>query len=158
MSILIETVRVSGLRGLQNIEVKLKPVTVVTGMNNAGKTSFLKAIQIALGNRQFISQDDFYVSDSNSSDKIIIDIYIAPVGKDGKICNDFSENWETLFTVDRITIDSEGKSFIPLRTIVTYDELDTTYKSKQYILPESSCSYISLMIGTYNYINVFMQV
>lgn len=136
MSILIETVRVSGLRGLQNIEVKLEPVTVVTGMNNAGKTSFLKAIQIALGNRQFISQDDFYVSDSNSSDKIIIDIYIAPVGKDGKICNDFSENWETLFTVDRITIDSEGKSFIPLRTIVTYDELDTTYKSKQYILQE----------------------
>lgn len=136
MSILIETVRVSGLRGLQNIEVKLEPVTVVTGMNNVGKTSFLKAIQIALGNRQFISQDDFYVSDSNSSDKIIIDIYIAPVGKDGKICNDFSENWETLFTVDRIKVDSEDKSFIPLRTIVTYDEIDTTYKSKQYILPE----------------------
>src|SRR3989304_115847 len=115
MSILIETIRVSGLRGLQNIEVKLESVTVLTGMNNTGKTSLLKAIQIALGNRQFISQDDFYVSDNNSSDKIIVDIKIVPVGEDGNICNDFSEEWEVLFTEDRIKIDSENKSFIPLR-------------------------------------------
>lgn len=136
MSIFVKTIRVSGLRGLQNIEVELEPVTVLTGMNNTGKTSFLKAVQIALGNRQFITQDDFYTSDSNSSDKIIVDIKIVPVGKDGKICNDFSENWEVLFTEDRIMIDAEDKSFIPLRTIVTYDEIKATYKSKQYILPD----------------------
>lgn len=136
MSILIETIRVSGLRGLQNIEVKLESVTVLTGMNNTGKTSLLKAIQIALGNRQFISQDDFYFSDNNSSDNIIVDVKIVPVGEDGNICNDFSEDWEVLFTEDRIKIDSENKSFIPLRTIITYDEIKATYKSKQYILPD----------------------
>lgn len=136
MSILIKTVRVFGLRGLQNIEVDLEPVTVLTGMNNTGKTSFLKALQIALGNRQFITSDDFYISDSSSSDKIIVDIKIVPVGKDGVIRNDFDENWEELFTADRIMIDAEGKSFIPLRTIVTYAELNATYKSKQYILPD----------------------
>lgn len=136
MSILVKTIRVSGLRCLQNIEVNLEPVTVLTGMNNTGKTSFLKAIQIALGNRQFISQDDFYVSDNNSSDKIIVDIKIVPVGEDVKICNDFNANWEVLFTEDRIMIDTEDKSFIPLRTIVTYDEIKATYKSKQYILPD----------------------
>ncbi|MFH1405206.1 MAG: AAA family ATPase [Patescibacteria group bacterium] len=136
MSILVKTIRVFGLRGLQNIEIDLEPITVLTGMNNTGKTSFLKAVQIALGNRQFITQDDFYTSDSNSSDKIIVDIKIVPVGKDGKICNDFSENWEVLFTEDRIMIDAEDKSFIPLRTIVTYDEIKATYKSKQYILPD----------------------
>ena len=85
MSILVKTIRVFGLRGLQNIEIDLEPITVLTGMNNTGKTSFLKAVQIALGNRQFITQDDFYTSDSNSSDKIIVDIKIVPVGKDGKI-------------------------------------------------------------------------
>lgn len=136
MSILIETIRISGLRCLQNIEINLEPVTVLTGMNNTGKTSFLKAMQIALGNRQFISQDDFYVSDNNSSDKIIVDIKIVPVGEDGNICNDFSEDWEVLFTEDRIKIDLENKSFIPLRTIVTYDEIKATYKSTQYILPD----------------------
>ncbi|MCD5425139.1 MAG: ATP-binding protein [Methanosarcinaceae archaeon] len=50
MSILIKTVRIKGFRGLENIEVDLEQVTVLIGMNNSGKTSFLKAIQIALGN------------------------------------------------------------------------------------------------------------
>jgi len=136
VSILIKTVRVFGLRGLQNIEVDLEPVTVLTGMNNTGKTSFLKALQISLGTRQFITPDDFYTSDSSSSDKIIVDIKIVPRGKDGVNRNDFDEKWEELFTVDRIMIDGEGKSFIPLRTIVKYEELNATYRSKQYILPD----------------------
>ena len=40
MSILIKTVRIAGFRGLENIEVILKKTTVLTGMNNTGKTSF----------------------------------------------------------------------------------------------------------------------
>ncbi|VVH66660.1 FIG131328: Predicted ATP-dependent endonuclease of the OLD family [uncultured Gammaproteobacteria bacterium] len=47
MSILIKTVRVAGFRGLENLEVELEQTTVLTGMNNTGKTSFLKALQIA---------------------------------------------------------------------------------------------------------------
>ena len=137
MSILIDKIRVSGLRGLQNIEVTFEPVTVLTGINNTGKTSLLKAMQIALGNRQFITQDDFYTSDNNNSNKIIVDIKIVPVvGKDGIRSNGFGENWETLFTEDRIMFDIKGNSFVPLRTIITYDELNTTYKTKQYILPD----------------------
>ncbi len=136
MSILIKTIRVHGLRGLQNIEVELESVTILTGMNNTGKTSFLKAIQIALGNRQFITQDDFYVSDSKSTKEIIVDIKIVPIGGDGNICDDFNEYWEVLFTEERITIDSEGKAYIPLRTVVNYDEIMASYKSKQYILPD----------------------
>lgn len=136
MSILIDTIRVSGLRGLQNIEVELGSLTVLTGMNNAGKTSFLKAIQIALGNRQFITHDDFYYSDSNKSDEIIVDIKIVPIDENGNVCNDFNSDWEIIFTVERITIDSEGKSFIPLRTVITYDDIKATYKSKQYIMPD----------------------
>ena len=137
MSIMIDKIRVFGLRGLQNIEVTLEPVTVLTGMNNTGKTSLLKAMQIALGNRQFITQDDFYTSDNNNSDKIIVDIKIVPVvGKEGIRSNGFSENWETLFTENKIMFDTEGNSFVPLRTIVAYDELNTTYRTKQYILPD----------------------
>jgi len=61
MSILIKIVRIAGFRGLNNIEVELEQTTVLTGMNNSGKTSFLKALQLALGNRLFLSQDDFYI-------------------------------------------------------------------------------------------------
>lgn len=136
MGILLETVRICGLRGLRNIEVNLGEITVLTGMNNSGKTSFLKALQIILGNRQFVTHDDFCVSDDESSDKIIIDVYIGPVDENGKTCDDFNEDWEALFTEDRIKIDTEGKSFIPLRTVVTYDTVKANYKFKQYILPD----------------------
>lgn len=64
MSILISKIRINGFRGLQNTEVDLDLITVLTGMNNTGKTTFLKSLQIALGNRMFISQDDFGISDT----------------------------------------------------------------------------------------------
>jgi putative ATP-dependent endonuclease of OLD family len=69
MSILIKTVRVAGFRGLENLEVELEQTTVLTGMNNTGKTSFLKALQIALGNRQFVSQDDFFIKDDRCAEQ-----------------------------------------------------------------------------------------
>jgi putative ATP-dependent endonuclease of OLD family len=79
MSILIKNIRISGFRGLKNIEVTLEQTTILTGMNNTGKTSFLKALQLSLGNRQFISQDDFFIQGSSVSEKIIIDLLIVPV-------------------------------------------------------------------------------
>lgn len=136
MSILIKEIRITGFRGLQNISVDLEATTVLTGMNNTGKTSFLKAMQIALGNLQFITQDDFNVSNNAISIRIIIDIKIVPLDNTGVKCSDFDEEWEVLFTEDRIIIDSESNSFIPLRTIVTYDPIAASYKSKQYILAE----------------------
>ncbi len=136
MSILIKTVRVCGFRGLENIEVSLDQTTVLTGMNNTGKTSFLKAIQIASGKSQFISQDDFFVSGNLVSDKIIVDLLIVPIGAKGIQSENFSENWENLFTTNRIKIDSKGTSFVPIRTILTFDSITNNYKAQQYILKQ----------------------
>jgi putative ATP-dependent endonuclease of the OLD family len=136
MSILIEQVRVFGFRGLQNLHVNLEKTTVLTGMNNTGKTSFLKAMQIALGNSQFITQDDFNVKDNTNTPEIVIDIKVVPVDKSGVCCADFDANWEVIFKEERIRIDGENNSFVPLRTIVTYDQIAASYKSKQYILPD----------------------
>jgi len=134
MSILIKNVRISGFRGLENIEVTLEQTTILTGMNNTGKTSFLKALQLALGYRQFVSQDDFFIQGSTVSEKIIIDLLIVPIGDDGKQCEDFSEDWEILFTTDRIRNDGMGNAFVPLRTIITFDAIKNSYKTPQFIL------------------------
>lgn len=135
MPIQIKTIRVSGLRGLQNIEVDLDIVTVLTGMNNTGKTSFLKAMQIAFGNRLFITSDDFCIADGNSSDTIIVDIIIIPVDDDKKKVDIFEEDWEILFTEDRISTNEDGNAFVAFRTIVSYDEIRSSYKTKQFSLP-----------------------
>ncbi len=135
MSILIKTVRIAGFRGLENIEVELEKTTVLTGMNNTGKTSFLKALQIALGNRQFISQDDFFIKDNCCADSIIIDVLIVPVDVAGNQIEDFTEDWEVLLTTDRIRSDGM-KSFLPLRTRVTFDAIKNSYKVQQTILKD----------------------
>ena len=133
MSILIKTVRIAGFRGLENIEVVLEQTTILTGMNNTGKTSFLKALQLALGNRQFVSQDDFFIHGSSVSEKIIIDLLIVPIADDGKRCEDFSEAWEILFTTDRIRNDDTDNAFVSLRTIITFDAIKNSYKTQQFI-------------------------
>ncbi len=135
MSILIKTVRISGFRGLENIEVPLEETTVLTGMNNTGKTSFLKALQLALGSRQFVSQDDFFIG-SSISDKVIIDLLIVPFNDDGTQEDDFSEEWEILFTTDRIRNDAEGAAFVPLRTVITFDIIKNNFNTQQSILPD----------------------
>jgi len=134
MSILIKTVRISGFRGLENIEVELEKTTILTGMNNTGKTSFLKAFQLALGNRQFVSQDDFFIQGNSVAEKIVIDLMIVPISDDDKIGENFSGDWEILFTTDRIRNDDMGNSFVPLRTIITFDAIKNSYKSQQFIL------------------------
>lgn len=136
MSILIKAVRIAGFRGLKNIEVELEQTTVLTGMNNSGKTSFLKALQLALGNRLFLSQDDFYIQGNEISKKIIIDLLMVPIDRDGKQGRDFSEDWETLLTTNRIRTDEAGNSFVPLRMIITFDPIKNSYKTQQYILQE----------------------
>lgn len=133
MSILIKIVRVAGFRGLENIEVELEKTTVLTGMNNTGKTSFLKALQIALGSRQFITQDDFFIMNNTATKKIVIDIYILPVNETENEIDEFSNEWERLFTTNRIQNDG-ANSFIPLRTIVSFDQVKNSYKTEQYIL------------------------
>ena len=134
MSILIKIVRIAGFRGLKNIEVALEQTTILTGMNNTGKTSLLKALQLALGNRQFVSQEDFFIEDGSVSEKIIVDLLIIPINGDGKMDEGFSDDWEILFTTDRIRIDDTGNSFVPLRTIITFDAIKNSYRSQQFIL------------------------
>ena len=49
MNILIDKIRIKNFRALRNIEVTLKPITLLVGANNAGKTTFLKALNSVLG-------------------------------------------------------------------------------------------------------------
>jgi putative ATP-dependent endonuclease of OLD family len=147
MSILIKTVRISGFRGLENIEVPLEQTTILTGMNNAGKTSFLMALKLALGSRQFITSDDFFIRGDSISDKIIIDLLIVPIGNNGKQCADFPEEWEILFTIDRIQINDEGNSFVPLRTVITFETIKNSYKINILFYKNGLNSIMKALIG-----------
>jgi putative ATP-dependent endonuclease of the OLD family len=135
MSILVKQVRVKGFRGLHNIEVNLSAITIITGLNNAGKTSFLKALQLVFGNRKFLSQEDFSICEGETTDEVIIDSLIIPIDDSGKQTESFNDDWEILFTEDRIKLVDE-KDVIPLRTVIKFDSSRKSFKTKQYILSD----------------------
>lgn len=117
MNILIDTVRIAGFRGIKNLEVSLSRITVLIGANNSGKTSVLKAMQLALGDySRYLSEEDFYIgSDDKRAQEILVDIRIVPVDDNGKRKKSFDEKWAVVFR-DTIQAEATGNQFVALRT------------------------------------------
>jgi len=136
MGIQLKQLRVHGFRGLDNLEIDFEPTTVLVGTNNAGKTTLLKSLQLALSNTFQITDDDFHYSDAVIRDKIIIDILFISIDVDGNPVAEFEDKWATVFTTDRIGIDGIGNQFLAFRTVVEENLIRKTYKKKQFVIDE----------------------
>ena len=130
MSILIKKVRISGFRGISNLEISLPRVAVLIGKNNAGKTSVIKAMQLALGDySRHLSDEDFYIdSDDNISTEIIVDVYIVPAE-----LSEFSEEWIEAFG-DLRQFDGNDAEFVAIRTVCEKNSIKGGYKVTRYPL------------------------
>ncbi len=136
MGIQLKQLRVHGFRGLDNLEIDFDSTTVLVGTNNAGKTTLLKSLQLALSNTLQITDDDFYFSDDIIRNKIVVDIFFISVDENGNRIIEFEDEWLTVFTVDRIGIDADGNQFLAFRTVVEENLIRKTYKKKQYLIDE----------------------
>lgn len=116
-SILVDTVRISGFRGILNLEISLPRITVLIGMNNSGKTSLIKAIQLALGDySRYVTEEDFYIdSEGKRIDEITVDVRFVAIGKDGKRESSFNETWMNEFG-DKVKSEANGNKFVAFRT------------------------------------------
>lgn len=135
MGILIDKIRISGFRGLKDFEMSLSKTTVLTGTNNVGKTTILKAIQLALGSKAFLSTDDLHISQNQKADKIIVDVRIIPINEDGEIQAEFDEEWEAVFTSENIQY-IETNACVPIRTTASYNIMKSDFDKTQAILKE----------------------
>ena len=137
MSILIDTVRIAGFRGLENIEISLPRVTVLIGTNNSGKTSVIKALQLALGDySRYLTDEDFHI-DSNDvrCDQILVDIRIIPIGEDGERQQAFNDDWAQEFG-DKIQAEANGNQFLAMRTIGAPDTVKGGFIVEHYALDQ----------------------
>ena len=105
--------------------MSLPRVTLLIGMNNSGKTSVLKALQLALGDySRYLSEEDFYIgSDDKRSAEIVVDVRIVPVDEQGDRIDTFDEAWQAEFG-DRIRSDANTRQYVALRTSSDRTELD----------------------------------
>lgn len=136
MGILLKQLRVHGFRGLDNLEVVFEPTTVLVGTNNAGKTTLLKSLQLALSNSFQITDDDFFFSDAVNRDKIIIDVLFISIDNNGSQIPEFEDKWATVITENRITIDSTGNQILAFRTVIEENLIRKTFTKKQFVIDE----------------------
>lgn len=122
--ILIDELRISGFRGIQNLEITFTPMTVLIGVNNSGKTTVLKALGLALGDYgRYITDEDFFIGDDEKkATEIIVDVRIVPATPDGQRTNVFDTNWQTEFG-DKIKAEANGDQYVALRTQVSPNEI-----------------------------------
>jgi len=139
MGILIDKVRILNFRAIKNLEVSLSKLTMLVGANNSGKTSFLKALNLALGiDRKIVNREDVY--DDGTTDvytkEIIIDIRIIAVDDNGKRKQDFDENWAESdgFDSKNIKYDNDLEAFLGIRTKYKFDTLSQTFKQESFTL------------------------
>lgn len=134
MGILLDRVRISGFRAIANIEITLPKVTVLLGQNNAGKTSLIKAIQLALGDyARFLSEEDFYINQHDiAQEEIKVDLRFVPFENDKHLL-EFSEIWQQKFG-DQIQSSVDGQQFVAIRTIAKTDRVKGGYLVERYHL------------------------
>ncbi|CAM3778084.1 putative ATP-dependent endonuclease of the OLD family [Flavobacterium branchiophilum] len=140
MGILIDSVRILNYRAIKNLEVNLSKLTLLVGANNAGKTSFLKALNLALGiDRKTVNREDVHEDGTLDVYKkeIIIDIRIIAVDDTGIRIQDFDENWAESDRISgNIKTDAADYQFLGIRTKYKFDNLSQTFKQESYTLKQ----------------------
>ena len=135
MNILIDTIRIAGFRGIKNLEMSLPRVTVLIGTNNSGKTSLLKALQLALGDySRYLSEEDFYIgADDKRVPEILIDVRFVPVDDDGNRTQIFNEECVIEFS-DKIRAEGNNNQFVALRTRAALNTIKGVFEIRRFTL------------------------
>lgn len=130
MGILVSKVRIENFRSIEILELSLSTTNVLIGANNCGKSNFLKAINIALGQNKNISLEDIYVEKDEVLDKskcATIDVMIRPVDDANNVISSFSDFWIGVFTEAWITTGDPLGDYVGIRTILQHDALRNDY-------------------------------
>ena len=146
MTILVDTLRISGFRGIQNLEITFAPMTVLIGPNNSGKTTVLKALGLALGDYgRYVTEEDFYIriddqGNESKATEIVVDARIVSLGADEQRTNVFEENWQAELG-GTIQAEANGKQYVAIRTKCFPNMLKGGFEVERYTMerwPDSS--------------------
>lgn len=146
--ITIMEARIRNFRTLKSVDVHLdKSLTVLIGGNDSGKTSFLEALNSAIGvGRKNVAEEDVYLAPSEiklpRDRTILIDLLIRPTDCKGSVIDTFPQvsSWLELWG-SGIAQDEKDNDFVGIRTLVRWDPVRGEYSVERKFLsdwPEDS--------------------
>lgn len=119
--IAIDRIRIEGFRSIQALEMPVDRTTLLIGPNNCGKTSVLKALQVALTDEYDVTVHDFHRHpDGTIATDIMVDVHFIPVNEDGQRTAHFSPDWEEVLK-SHIQYTERSKAYFAFRTHLTWD-------------------------------------
>lgn len=130
MDIKLKEIRLRNFKSYKSVDIFLPDSGVLIGANNVGKTTMLRALQIAFDRMIRVTNDDIYTDDGENLTKdkrAIIDVLIEPKSQGGDAPIEFNDEWFEHFG-DLRSEDSETlNQFIALRTIIKYNTIKGEY-------------------------------
>jgi len=129
MGLLLTKIRIQNFRSIEYMDIDLGLTNLLIGQNNVGKSNFLKAINVALGASNDVSESDIFVVDGERLAKTknaVIDIVFRPINDTNEVVGDFSVFWTSVFTESWVTTSPYG-AFVGIRTEIKLDVTKDSY-------------------------------
>jgi predicted ATPase len=145
----IEKVRIKNFKSLRDIEIELKGLTLITGVNSSGKSSFIQALLLLKQNKdkhfyhfkeiEYVNINDRYVSLGNKKDILYEDAFKENIEISIFGCIEWSDNVKCslIFEHETLQIKSDDQDTDGLVFNIFNDE-DFQYVATDRIAPNIS--------------------
>jgi len=131
--LIISEVKIRNFRSIREADVKLHSASILIGENNSGKSSFIDALNAAIGQgtRKFATEDIFLAHGEVAPPKarhIIVDICLRPYDPEKRtIISKFSQDW--VFHWGRhLMLDDNDNDFVGIRVDYHWDAPESEYR------------------------------
>ena len=114
--IVIDRIRIRGFRSIQALQMPLGRSSVLLGTNNCGKSTVLKALELALSDEISVVKEDFHVNEAGKfGDELWVDVRFVPLNEQSKRLSMFQDEWQKEFS-GMIRRDHYRREYMAFRT------------------------------------------
>ncbi|MCL2399294.1 MAG: AAA family ATPase [Defluviitaleaceae bacterium] len=131
MNIRLSQVRIENFRSIEKTDINLGQFSVLFGMNDSGKSNFIRALALALGSKGITERDVFCSNDSpyTTDTNVIIDLKFVPIGDES-----FDNSSWGLHLGDNVQTDDNDNEYFAFRTKFSYDADKGDYKKEKLLI------------------------
>lgn len=132
--IVVDRIRIKGFRSIQTLQMPLGRSSILLGPNNSGKSTVLKALELALSDETAVTKEDFHVNEIGCFGReLSVDIRFVPINAQSERLSLFSEDWQKVFS-GLIRKDQYRREYVAFRTVFCRTDNGTVEKKRYEIL------------------------